>query len=356
MMLPERRRGGIEELCWSALTGPELQVVADLLATLAGEDPVAHLDIVIEELRFARGASNPGLALAFTPRQNRGVAEALQRVADRFEIRSDPLPGRAMQFVAGYVRTLADRLIRGHMPGTEPKAMRESSQLLLKKAGATLLLRRDLNAGRAAGSVDVLVESFAKVGITSVWFRPLAGEVASAAEALYAELRAAAVPAPSTAAPATPSAASKAAEARPADADDELLDFQISNATQEMRRMARGVFDEAIKSLGGGESFPDLLHRLHSGQVEGLEKAAAQPVVVGVAANTALTIATLFRQTLRDSAGLPREALLPGLKAIIDRYPGLKKSDAMKGFLKRSLEQVKTERELAAERARQPAS
>ena len=301
---PTRPRG-LEDLRWPSLTQTEKLAVAAVLARYGGAPAHAHLDNVAFELRECEGRHIP---LVLTPLQNRTIAQALERLAAELEAAGDrfreaPAVARTAHYSAGYLRSLLDRLVKGAAAEGGEGLERIVELLALdapREASPDLLVERGLVRLRTLGAAEVL--------------EPVLGRYAHAAAQRCREL-------------------SSAAAASPDDADFEL---EIVDANEERRELARRSFAAALASLKEDDraGWTAFLVGLRTGVVEGCSNAPDYPDLAHAAAQIAHFLATSVRAHLRELDGLPWEAVSPGLKAILDRYPTLKRERSLREFVR----------------------
>ncbi len=314
------RQRGLEDLRWPSLTRTEKLTVAAVLARYGGGPSHAHLDNVAFELRECEGRHVP---LVLTPLQNRTIAQALECFAAELEAAGDgfreaPTVARTAHYSAGYLRSLLDRLVKGALAQDGEGLDRIVEMLALdapRDASPGLLVERGIARLRTLGAAEVL--------------QPLLGRCSQAAAQRCRER-------------------SSAAGARPVDADFEL---EIADGNGERSALARRSFAAALSSLKEDDraGWASFLVRLRSGLVEGCRNAPAYPDTAQVAAQVAHLIATSVRAHLRELAGLPWEAVSPGLKAILNRYPALKQESSLREFVKAEVRRAAPARAPGAE-------
>ncbi len=306
----ESRIRGLEDLRWQSLTKPEKLLVAGLLEAAKDAPATAHLENVVYELRDA-AAAGPGVALVLTSRQNRVIAEVLEAQAEALEQASGrfaaaPAVARSAHYAAGYVRSLVDRLVRGDCAAPQAGKDRVLQMLLLEVPalqGAELERGLVLAAGERLQALG-LGRSFEPV------LRAWAAEAAAQA----------------------PGAGSRAAAVA---VDDASFDFEIVDVTEERRRVASATFDASIEALARGTPpWGHFVADLVAGKVKGCESARDYADAAESAARTAYELASAIRAHLQELAGSPWEAVNPGLKAILDAYPALKRQGSLQDFVR----------------------
>ncbi len=302
---PSTRRS-IEDLHWRSLTAPEKLVVASLLERSKG--CTAHLEMIAADLRDD-ARHGPTMPLVLTPLQNRAVAQALEREADEAERLAEgwtdsPAISRTGHYVAGYLRSLIDRLVKG--AEAKPSVRLEwIAQLLLVE-------RPDATGAQplAAGMVERTCQRLEVFGLGNALWPVIE---ACAAEAAQVALDA------------------------PASEEDDC-DFVIVDAIEERRELARAVFEAALDALWEDEArWSGFVWTLRAGSVAGCEAAPELGGVAANAANAAYAIVSGLRAHLQEMRGAPWEAVSPGLKAILDRFPALKGMPRLKEFLRHEL-------------------
>ncbi|HEY3450870.1 MAG TPA: hypothetical protein VGK67_31220 [Myxococcales bacterium] len=303
----ESRIFGLEDLRWQSLTKPEKLLVAGLLETAHDAPKSAHLENVAFELRDAASAGG-GVALVLTSSQNRAIAEVIEKQAGALEAASgrfhaSPAIARSAHYAAGFLRSLVDRLVRGG--SAAPQAARDRVlQLLLldvpKLEGAEL--ERAL--------VHAADERLETLGVGTS-FQPVLK--AYSAEAV---------------------AAAASAVPRVAPVDDASFDFEIAEVNEEQMKLAAATFDASIAVLAKGTPpWSSFVSDLMAGQVPGCEPAKHHPNAAESAARTAFELVASIRAHLQELAGSPLEAVSPGLKAIVDAYPALKRQPSLQAFV-----------------------
>ncbi|GAB4295837.1 MAG: hypothetical protein Kow0090_10880 [Myxococcota bacterium] len=323
---------GLSDLRWQSLSSAEKLLIASLLEEhlQSGKaERYLHLDIVIEQMRDQFNFTEK-LPLMLTPNQNRSVAAAIENKAVEIENRAmqndiDPSTRRVGLLFVAYLRSLVARLIRGK------DADKAEEDTIVRM----LVWERRLNTEKGAkgeGWVEEMKKRFEKLGGQGLAIEPLFMENIAEAEARPISLTAE-----------TPSTASIGESVDRMFADDELADMEIVSSSQEMADIIKAAFDAAMKSLADGENWPKFLSDLLGGKIKGLEKAPQYSAAIGVAANSAFSLARLVRNHIEEAKELPREAFMPGLKAVLDKYPGLKKRDSVKAFVKNELRSVPEE-------------
>ena len=121
-------------------------------------------------------------------------------------------------------------------------------------------------------------------------------------------------------------------------ADEELADMDVVASSFEMSELIKKTFDKALENLQDSPAnWTDFLGNLNRGKIDGLENAAKYPVGVGAAANTAFALARLIKNHVEEAKDLPGEAFMPGMKSILNRYPGLKKRESLQNFVRKLL-------------------
>ena len=306
-VLPHR---GLEELRWQSLTGPEKLVVSRFLES-SSAPPHAHLDHVAIELRQAASSLYP-VPLVLTPLQNRTIssvlvseAQALENASEKFA--DQPAVARTGHYAAGYLRSLVDRLVKA--ASADPETGRERV--------VQLLLVEGVEAG-APQAVATRLAQAAAVRLQVLGFPGRFGPVLDA----YAEeaSRRSSIQMP-------PKASSSV--------DDAAFDFEIVDVTEAEMEIARRTFEAALQILWIEETgWNDFVASLGSGRVRGCEGAVDYPAAAEGAATTAYSLVTEVRKHLHELAGLPWEAVSPGLKSILDRYPALKQQASVKDFVR----------------------
>jgi hypothetical protein len=296
--LPARQRG-LEDLRWPSLTRPEKLAVAAVLVRYTGGPAHAHLDNVAFELLECTSGHVP---LVLTPLQNRTIAQAMESFAAGLESAAERFPAapevaRTAHYSAGYLRSLLDRLVKG-AAADAGEGMDRVVQLLAldaaSPAGPGALVSRALERLRLLGALEVLEPV-------------LPG---------YAD-----------------EAARRCREALPK-ADDGGFDIEIVDVRAARSRLARRVFAAALSGLGqDGAGWLSFLASLREGRVQGCEDAREYPEVTRAATRVAYTLAKSIRAHLAELAGLPWDAVSPGLKAILDRYPALKREASLREFV-----------------------
>jgi hypothetical protein len=105
--------------------------------------------------------------------------------------------------------------------------------------------------------------------------------------------------------------------------------------TEERRRVASATFDASIEALARGTPpWGHFVADLVAGKVEGCESARDYADAAESAARTAYALASAIRAHLQELAGSPWEAVNPGLKAILDAYPALKRQGSLQDFVR----------------------
>lgn len=295
--VPARQRG-LEDLRWPSLTRPEKLAVAAVLVRYTGGPAHAHLDNVAFELLECTSGHVP---LVLTPLQNRTIAQAMESFAAGLESAAErfaatPEVARTAHYSAGYLRSLLDRLVKGAAANAE-EGLERVVQLLALDAAAP---------ARPGALVSRALERLEPLGAVEVLEPVLPG---------YAD-----------------EAARRCLEAPKADDDD--FDFEIVDVRAARSRLARRVFATALSALGeDGAGWLSFLASLREGRVEGCENAPEYPEVTRAATRVAYTIAQSIRAHLAELAGLPWDAVSPGLKAILDRHPTLKREASLRAFV-----------------------
>ncbi|MGI5865582.1 MAG: hypothetical protein ACOX6T_26470 [Myxococcales bacterium] len=296
-------RRSIEDLHWRSLTAQEKLVVASLLERSNGG--TAHLEMIAADLRDD-ALHGPTMPLVLTPLQNRAVASALERAAEEAERLAEawtdsPAIARTGHYVAGYLRSLIDRLVKG--AAADPAASYARIAQLLR------VERPDASSAQplAAGMVERTCQRLEVFGLgTALW---------PVIEAYAAQAAQAAMSAPSR--------------------EEDDCDFVIVDVLEERRELARAAFDAALGALWDDEAgWADFLSALKAGAVAGCEAAPELDGVAADAAHAAYAIATSLRAHLREMRDSPWEAVSPGLKAILDRHPALKGIPRLQEFLR----------------------
>ncbi len=275
--------------------------MAAVLARYEGGPVHAHLDNVAFELMECTSGH---VALVLTPLQNRTIALALEGFAQGLESAADqfhkaPAIARTAHYSAGYLRSLLDRLVKGGAADAT-EGLERVVQLLALDAPASprpgTLVLRALERLKPLEAVEVFASVLPR----------------------YAE-----------------EAARRCCEAGPSaasEADD--FDFEIVDESAARSQLARKVFAAALGGLReSGSQWLSFLAALREGKIEGCEEAPEYPEVARAATQIAHTIAKAIRAHLAELAGLPWDAVSPGLKAILDRYPALKREPCLREFV-----------------------
>lgn len=310
-MAPSRepRIRGLEDLRWQSLTKPEKLLVAGLLETATDAPKSAHLENVAFELRDAASTAG-GVALVLTSSQNRAIAHVLEARAGLLEAAStkfhaNPATARSAHYAAGYLRSLVDRLVRGG--SAAPEAAKERIVKLL------LLDVPPLKGAELERALVKAAEERLHALGSGASFLPVLKAYASEAAASAAD-----------------------AAARAGAVDDASFDFDIDvdEATEEQKTLASATFDASLAALAAGSPpWSSFVSDLMAGKVEGCELAKSFPDAAESAARTAFELVANVRAHLQELAGSPLEAVSPGLKAIVDAYPALKRQPALQAFI-----------------------
>lgn len=315
---------GIEDLRWYSLSSSEKYLVASLLEwtqTKSIRLPYLHIDFVIEQIRD-QFEYKEKLPLLLTPNQNRRVAELLELCASEIEEKSaadktDAFTRRTGNLFAGLIRSLVARLIKGKE--NQSADTETIVRILLNEHRMGVAIGED-----GDGWISGINRKLEKLGCLKANFQPLFREFIGKAKQAMAE---------------KPEVAKLTAEELAKRVEDEEMDdMDVLSASAETGEIARLTFDAAMETLKENDStWSKFLHDLNTGNIKGLEKAQEHPDIIGAASNIAYTLAKLIRNHLEESGDLSREAVMPGLKSILDRYPGLKKREAVKNFVKYQL-------------------
>ncbi|MGC4115775.1 MAG: hypothetical protein QM765_14475 [Myxococcales bacterium] len=118
--------------------------------------------------------------------------------------------------------------------------------------------------------------------------------------------------------------------------DDAAFDFDIDGdeVTEEQCTLASKSFDASMAVLAKGSPvWSSFVSDLMAGKIEGCEAAESFPDAAESAARTAFDLVANIRAHLQELAGSPLEAVSPGLKAIVDAYPALKRQPSLQTFI-----------------------
>ena len=327
-------RPGLGALRWGCLNQAERLVVAALVEAAAEEfGNRARQDVTLALRKPEVGG--PVLDEA----NNRRVAELLEQRAKGLEAEAErhlkaPALFRSAHYLAGYLRSLLDRLVRG-VGESDPNASGRIVELMLLEppsgAEPDLLAQRLLSGARARLDALGLGPSLDPI----LW--------ANAGEAARRFL----------------SRGNAPEEARDFDIDEEPFsddafdidvssagdDFEIVDERHERRELACQVFDATVRALEVGGSWNDFFAALLEGKVRGCKGARESPRVAARAATTAHVLVLSIRGHLERMSGWPWEAIQPGLKALIDRYPALKRRSSLKEFVRQEIHNRRAESE-----------
>ena len=335
----------LEDLRWKSLNKLERRFLSELIQDRAQKvDPVLNLEIIAEEL----GDSYYGLGgpIILTPRQNLAIANCIEACADEIESHSGKLmgaDGRAGHFFAGYIRRLLDRLIKGEIGKND-----ETAATLVKRAVVAYMVV-DGEHRSAKDLAEKVVRGMARYNLPGhalmAELYKTAGEVVKGE---VEQFRADPLASPQAEARRDDDevqqmirrgdAMASAPDIESEDFDDDILDFEITDTREDVQYLARETFDQVLEKLEQEPGcFQELLKQLTRGEIEGLEAAPDHIAEVTAAANIAFSIFTQISNQLNQVGGINKEALMPGLRSILDQYPGLKKRESLKRFVKNAV-------------------
>ena len=317
---------GLSDLRWYSLSSAEKYFIASILDECrANKEAPQHLhfDIITEQMEDQFNYQE-NLPLLLTAAQNRAISDAIERMALSIEKKStgdsmDAVTRRVGMLFTSYIRSLMARLIRGD------EANKERDDALIQ----ILINERRLHTDKGEnglGWIDSITKKLNKVGGESLNLKPIFMDFIKDAEEMQ-----------------MPAIVSDDAEAAPDKAeeilaDEELADMDVVASSPEMSELVKKTFDKALENLQDSPAdWTKFLGNLSNGKIDGLENAVKYPAGIGAAANTAFTLVRLIKNHVEEAKDLPSEAFMPGMKSILNRYPGLKKRESLQNFVRKLL-------------------
>lgn len=309
------KQRGLEDLRWYSLSKAERLVIAALLERATDVPVHVHLDNVAFELRSC-SQLRTSTPLVFTPLQNRVVAETLEKQAVYQErnaqnLLNQPALERSSHYVAGYLRFLVHRLVKGESPEKENEVGRKHLlELLLLHASPSCPLEHQ-DEKLELLIVEATNEQLGWLGLKDVFLPAMESIAQSAVQNWKFRLSPVTV------------------------TNDTAFDLEIVDSNAERLHLAQSVFDCAMKQLSCQEiPWSDFVARLIRGEISGCQDAREYPGTAQKAATIAYTISCALHQHLEDMADASWAAVSPGMKSIIDGYPSLKKRRSLKNFIR----------------------
>ncbi len=309
------KQRGLEDLRWYSLSKAERVVIADLLERTTDIPAHVHLDNVVFELRSCSQltVSTP---MVFTPLQHRVVAETLEKQAAYQERNAQnfvdqPALERSAHYVAGYLRFLVHRLVKGESPEKEREVGRKHLlELLLLHASPCCPLEHE-DEKLELLIVEATNQQLDLLGLKDIFLPAMESIAPSAIQNWKSRLSPVVV------------------------TNDTAFDLEIVDSNAERLHLAQSVFDCAMEQLSRQETpWGDFVARLTKGEISGCQSAREYPGTAQKAATVAYTLACALHRHLETMADASWAAVSPGMKSIIDGYPSLKKRRSLKSFIR----------------------